>query len=160
VDQNQDDSKYSEFCKYRANPESMDQEILTTVVFSDPIYGDVIRSTCSIEFEYHTTDIIRFNRRKFDFIISRFISDKTTCYLPIPETDRKMKFSVVWHRQDAVGDNPLMKMLGLNETSKNQLSFKFSAKLVITLYRLSNRYPVIKTKSLHPPKWLEPSLPK
>lgn len=155
-EQDIEDSNYSEFIFYKANPEGMDGDIHTSVLMSDPIYGDVIRSTCNVEFEYHSVDLPTFNKRKFDFMINRFISNITTCYLPFPETDRKLKFSVHFDRQSNAGDNPINKDTQLMSETKHQFSFKFVGKLTVTLYRLSDEYPVIIHKVIHGPHYLEP----
>jgi hypothetical protein len=144
-DSDLDDTKYKEFIKYKANPESLDNDINTSVVFSDPVYGEIIRTVCNIQFNYHTSGIIKFNKRKFDFFINRFISNKTTSVLPFPGTTRKLKFSVIWNRTDLTGDNPYQKVVQLSDTSRDHYSFPFSARLTITIYRLSSRYPKIKS---------------
>ena len=136
------DTKYSEFVFYRAHPEQLSPMILTTPVMSDPVYGDVIRTTCFVEFEYYTHDLLKFNKRRFDFLINRFISDHTVSYLTIPETDHRFSFSVSWNREQAAADNNYQKQLALADTQKSQLAFLFNATLTVTIYRLNNHYPV------------------
>lgn len=155
-EQDINDTEFSEFIFYKANPETLDGEIHTSVLMSDPIYGDIIRSTCNIEFEYHSVDLPTFNKRKFDFMINRFISNITTCELPFPETDRKLKFSVHFDRQSNAGDNPINKDTQLMSETKHQYSFKFVGKLTVTIYRLSDEYPQIIKKIIQGPHYLEP----
>lgn len=137
-----DDSKYHEFVFYRAHPEQMDGRVITTPVMSDPVYGDVIRTTCYVEFEYHTHDMLKFNKRRFDFTINRFISDYTTASLTIPRTDHKFLFSVIWNRESAATEGNYNKQLSLVDSAKAQLSFQFVALLTVTIYRLKANYPI------------------
>jgi hypothetical protein len=144
----QNDSKFNEFVFYKANPEAIANSIHTTVVFSDPIYGDIQRSICNVEFEYFTHDIVKFNKRRFDFSINRFISNNTTATLNVPDTEKSFTFCVVWNREDVASDSPHQKTLQLSETNKSQLSFRFVASLTVTIYRLRASYPKIVTKIL------------
>jgi hypothetical protein len=150
VDQDQDDSKYKEFCKYIANPESFDNSITSAHVFSDPIYGDVLRTNCYIQFEYFTADIIKFNKRRFDYMINRFISDHGIAYLPFPGTDRGIKFNVTWNRNEVATDQEAMcyKSTTKMDPERSSYSFTFSAKLIVTIYRLKGRYPQLSKNVL------------
>ena len=146
TDQDQDDSAYKEFCKYVANPESYDNSISTAHVFSDPIYGEVLRTNCYIQFEYFTTDILTFNKRRFDYMINRFISDHGCAYLPFPDTDRGIYFNVTWNRNEVANDQEALSFKGTSkiDPEKSSYSFTFSAKLIVTIYRLKGKYPKIK----------------
>jgi hypothetical protein len=124
---------------------------------SDPIYGEVTRTNCNMEFEYMTDDIAKYNRRKFDFMINRFISNIGKCVLPFPETDRKLTFNVHFDRNEPAGNNPYSKEQSLSSSQKYKYTFKFNAKLTVTIYRLNGEYPVVKAPKFNTtPHFLPP----
>ncbi|MCQ2209214.1 MAG: hypothetical protein MJZ34_02870 [Paludibacteraceae bacterium] len=159
VDSDTDDSSYSEFFKYRAQMGDFTSDLITTPVFNDPIYGSVMTTTLQIEFEYHTADLVKFSKRRFDYQINRFLSGVTTCDLKFPNTDRKMSFTVHWDRAaTAPGSDDLTTGTTMNEANKTQYKFSSTIKLVVTIYRLAMDYPVIKKIILGTPIFMDKDL--
>ena len=142
-DQDIDDTTYNEFIKYKSFT-GFENAQRTSVLMSDPIYGSVVRTTCRIDFEYHTNDIVRFNARKLDFSQNNFLSGITTCTLNFPLTERDLVYNVFWDRAKLIGDNEYKKGTTLNSDRKWQYSFSSSAQLTVTIYRLASSYQVIK----------------
>ena len=138
------DTKYNEFIRYNATLGTYSNDIITTTVFDDPIYGQVIKTTCKLNFEYHTADIVTYNRRRFDFQINKFLSGITTCELPFPLTDRKLLFCVHWDRSKLINNTNYVKQTKANSDKKTQYIFESNADLVVTIYRLASSYSVIR----------------
>lgn len=144
IDQDINDTKYNEFVKYKAFSGSYERSPLTTVLMSDPIYGSIIRTTCKVDFEYHTNDIVRFNARKLDFQQNKFLSGITTCKLKFPTTNRELMYNVHWDRAKLIGDSEYKKGTTMNNDRKWQYSFNSNAQLTVTIYRLASSYHIIK----------------
>lgn len=144
TDQDINDTKYSEFVKYKSYLGDFTKDIITTHLFDDPIYGQVIRTTAKIDIEYHTADMVKYNARRFDYHINQFLSGITTCGLKFPLTDRELTFCVHWDRKSLIGKNEYKKETNLNADKKTQYIFNSSATLVVTIYRMSSTYSVIR----------------
>jgi hypothetical protein len=138
------DTKYNEFVRYSATMGTFNNEQITTPVFDDPIYGQVIRTTCKFNFEYHTADIVTYNRRRFEFQINKFLSNLTSCELPFPLTDRKLLFSVHWDRAKLINNTEYVKQTKANTDKKTQYIFDSSASLTVTIFRIASSYHVIR----------------
>jgi len=145
VDSDLDDSTYNEFFKYKAQMGEFNNSLLTTPVYDDPIYGSVMTTTLQIDFEYHTADLLKFSRRRFDYQINKFLSDNTVGTLKFPNTDRTMKFTAHWDRgATADGSDDLNVGTSMNEGNKGHYRFSSNIKIVMTIYRVARDYPEIR----------------
>jgi len=147
--QDENDSAYQERIFYKGGPEVLSNDIYTSVVFKDPIYGEVIRAIANIDFEYKTLDIRKYNKRKFDFAINRFISDHTSVKFTVPDTSISFPFTVIWDRSEVASEANIQKGTQLDGNSKDLYSFRFNSKLLVTIYRMNKTYPAILTKVIN-----------
>lgn len=161
VDSDLDDSKYNEFFRYKAQMAGFDNSIVTTPVYDDPIYGSVMTTTLQIDFEYHTADLVKFSRRRFDYQINKFLSDNTTGLLKFPNTDRTMSFTAHWDRSvTSDGADDLNIGTSMNEANKGHYRFASNIKMVMTIYRVARSYPEIRKVLLGIPIFLNNNVMK